>query len=1045
MRLVRLIMAVLLLAGLCLAQTETATLSGRITDTTGAVVPSAEVVLTNTDTGVATRTKTSADGLYVFTGVRPGRYHVSAGAAGFSVLIKKDLIFHVQDELAENFVLKVGSVNETVTVSADALKVNTETAAVGTVIDRKFIEGIPMNGRSLQSLIQLTPGVVAVPGASTGAQGEFSVNGQRTEANYYTVDGVSANVGNLNLFQVGQTAANTTLGTTQSLASLDALQEFRVNTSTYSAEFGRSPGAQIALTTRSGTNGLHGSVFDYFRNDVLDANNWFNNRAKLPKTAERQNDFGATLGGPVRIPGVYNGKDKTFFFFSYEGMRLAIPHPAFDSYVPSLCLRGTLSDCVAGEKPAAAPLLPLVTAYPLPTGRNRGDGSALLHLAYSTPSNLDAYSIRIDHDFGPKLRVFGRYADTPSNSFTRSSSNLAQASDSRGYVKVLTIGTTSLLTSRLANEFRFNYTNNHSESVNTQDSFGGATPLTLAEAMPGITPPKYTFFSSLFLFAPATMSNFLGYSANPANQWNVTDSMTSTFGAHTLKFGIDYRRQSALQGTQQLFDNFLYFTEASLQTNQVSSGGVLSSGEPARSYYTNFSAFAQDEWKATPRLSLSLGLRWDVNPPPTANRQIRAYSQVSDLTTTTLAPVGTPLYQTDHRGFAPRFGLAYRLSAKSGYETVVRGGFGVFYDTGSGNALFGYSLGYNTSATFSGVPFPLTPAQQTPPSPTALTAPYPSGVSAPDPNLKLPYTLQWNTAIEQQLGNSQKLSVSYVAAGGRKLLQSYTVNKPASNANFVANARLTLIQNRSTSDYNAMQVQYQRVLSHGLQGVASYTWAHAIDDLSSNGNFGNANGTAVPLRRGNADFDVRHSFTGALTYDIPGSYANPVAEAILKHWNVDLRQSARTALPLNVTRGFSTVTLPDGQRINVLPDLVPGVPLYLSDSTLPGGRKINAAAFKAPAGVVGNEPRNLVRAFGALQTDFSVQREFPIQERFKLQFRAEIFNIFNHPIFDGIDKNATSSTFGIAQTTLNNSLGGLNSLYQMGGPRSIQLALRLNF
>ncbi len=313
---------VLTLSGLCLAQSESATLSGRVSDSTGAAIVGAEVVLTNTQTNLEQRTKTNGVGLYVFAGVHPGTYRVAAGASGFRVLIKEGLTLHVQDELAENFSLTIGAISESMTVTADATPINTTDASLSTVVDRTYIENMPLNGRSFQDLILLTPGVVTnspQAASSVGDTGEFSVNGQRTESNYYTVDGVSANTGaaagDTLAGLAGAVTAATALGTTQSLASVDSLQEFRVQSSTYSAEYGRSPGGQFSFVTRSGTSQWHGTAFDYLRNDYVDANNWFNDYYGQGEPPLRQNDFGGVLGGPVQLPDLYNEKSKTFFFF----------------------------------------------------------------------------------------------------------------------------------------------------------------------------------------------------------------------------------------------------------------------------------------------------------------------------------------------------------------------------------------------------------------------------------------------------------------------------------------------------------------------------------------------------------------------------------------------------------------------------------------------------------------------------------------------------------------------------------------------------------
>ncbi len=917
----RISLCLFLLVSTGLLFAQSAQVSGYVKDQTGANVPNASVELRNQSTGIRQSTVTNKEGIYSVPYLVPGTYVATVQAKGFRTLTQQGVVLHVGDRVGLNFSLKVGSANEAITVTAGPGNINTESASVSTVVDRQFVENMPLNGRSFQSLILLTPGVVGVPNAFNGGQGEFSVNGQRTESNYYTVDGVSATVGQDHPWEAGGTPAMTTLGTTQSMVSLDDLQEFRINTSTYSAEYGRSPGAQISFETRSGANTWHGSAFEYFRNDVLDANNWFNDRAKLPKPAERQNDFGGTMGGPVRIPGLYNGKDKTFFFFSYEGMRLTIPQPALTATVPDLALRQN----------APAVIQPFLNAFPIPNGPDQGNGTALFTSSFSTPSNMDAYSIRLDHSFGDKLRVFGRYADTPSNSANR---HLATLNNDIGGVKSVTIGTTSLFSPRLANEFRFNYTNNSTVFVSSQDNYGGATPFTLAQAMPGITVPPATLFVSEFLFGTGMYSE-VANTVSSEKQWNITDSMTSVLGSHTLKYGIDYRRQIGTGNSEQLANEYIYSSASAVLTNSVEEAIVLSAGAtPTIGYFTNFSAFVQDEWKTTNRLHLSLGLRWDVNPAPTSNRRTPALDQIANLATANVAPAGTPLYPTDYRGLAPRIGAVYQLRQNPGHETVIRGGFGVFYDTGSANALYGTSSGYLAENIYRNVTFPLTPAQQVLPALANFAPPY-GNIQTTDPHLRLPYTREWNAAIEQQLGNNQTLTLSYVASGWRKLLQSY-VDRLTNNPNFQNGADLSLVANRSTSDYNSLQAQFQRRLSHGLQVLASYTWSHSIDDLSTNGSWSAANGTESTLLRGNSSFDVRNNFSAALTYNVPGSYANSFAGAILKHWSIDLRQTARSALPVDINYRYTA--LPDGQLAYTRPNLVPGVPLYVSDPAAPGGR-----------------------------------------------------------------------------------------------------------
>jgi hypothetical protein len=312
---------------------SSAAVNGIAQDTSDARIPNASVKLINTDTGTESNSTTSKDGNFSIPSVLPGHYRLQIEREGFDTTQLTGIILNVGDNKSVIIRMKVGSSQQTVTVDASGININTTDASVSTVVDRKFVESMPLNGRSFQSLILLAPGVVTnspQTSVNQGATGEFSINGQRTDANYYTVDGVSANNGvfagnsGSQASSSGGLPAASALGSTQALVSVDALQEFRINTSTYSAEYGRQPGGQIQFETRSGTNQFHGTTFDYLRNTIFDANNWFNDYATPPiaKPAERQNDFGGVLGGPLSIPRLYSGRDKTFFFFSYEGLRL---------------------------------------------------------------------------------------------------------------------------------------------------------------------------------------------------------------------------------------------------------------------------------------------------------------------------------------------------------------------------------------------------------------------------------------------------------------------------------------------------------------------------------------------------------------------------------------------------------------------------------------------------------------------------------------------------------------------------------------------------
>jgi hypothetical protein len=1057
---------------LSLAQTETATISGLVTDESGAVMPGAEVKLQSVERGTLQTTTTNNAGIYVFATVPPGQYQIRVGKTGFKQVDFLGVIVNVQDHIEQNFRLQVGSVTESVTVEANGVTINTTDAAVSTVIDRQFVENIPLNGRSLQSLIALTPGVLTIPGGSVGRRGEFSVNGQRTEGNYFTVDGVSGNTGGDPSVSVnsaglsGSTPAQTVLGTTQSLIPLDALQEFRATTSTYSAEYGRTPGGQFSFVSRSGTNAWHGSAFDYFRNEVLDANNWFSDAAGIAKTPERQNDFGGTLGGPLSIPGIYNGKDRTFFFFSYEGLRLLLPAGAKTDQYPDMCLRNATSACTGTVvSPAYQALRPFLNAFPIPNGPEALDGSgnptglALYTAAYSNPSNLDSVGIRVDHNLTKNTKIFGRYSSTSSASdFRLAGADLANTGENLGDVKGVTLGASTAFSARLVNELRFNYTRNDSGNHFFLDNFGGAQPFRLGQ-VPGFGGGQSDPLGDNFqfsLFFGASPGAFINRSNGQQRQWNVTDAFTLTQGVHALKFGFDYRRLSTLANTNQRVEDGLFFGEPEVLAGTADLAIADSSWpKPPEPVYTNFSVYAQDEWRLSRRLTLSLGLRWDVNPPPGNANGNPPYTlnQISDLNTAQLAPAGTPLWQTDYLGFAPRLGVAYLLRESADHETVVRGGFGIFYDMGNTIASGGFhGVGFESFNIISGTPFPLTPAQLVVPPPS-IASPYNNDVFAFDPHLRLPYTMQWNFSAEQALGASQTLKVMYVGSAGRRLLFSDTLFPPT-NPNFSSGNPLHVTAGRATSNYQAFQTEFQKRLSHGLQALASYTWSHSIDD-------GSSNLFTDRLLRGSSDFDIRHNFQMALTYNIPGSYSNPFFAGAFKHWGVDTRVSAQSALPVDITCGGCLV-LPNGQQVSLRPNLVPKVPVYLYGDQYPGGRIVNFNAFvPAPNGVQGNLPRNFARGFGNSQLDMALRREFPLHERLRLQFRAEAFNILNHPNFGAIDNSLRDgpftittmsgttkySGFGGARSTLNQAggSGGLSPLYQVGGPRSLQLALKLVF
>jgi len=1045
------------------AQSPNGTINGRLLDPSNRVISGADVLLINDATGVKYASKTNDDGIYVVPNLPPGSYRLQVSKVGFKTLIKPDIILNIQDALSINFTLPIGAVFDAVTVEGGASMINTTDASVSTVVDQTYVKNMPLNGRSFQDLILLTPGVVtqtpqvsSVGNTGLGLTGEFSVNGQRTESNNYTVDGVSANVGaasgtaatgagmTYGAGASGSLAASTALGTTQALVSVDDLQEFRVQSSTYSAEYGRNPGGQFAFETKSGTNQWHGTAFDYLRNGTFDAQDWFNDYFKTPQAALRQNDFGGTLGGPVEIPSLYHGKNKTFFFVSYEGLRLTAPQAATVNYVPDAALR-------ASATPAVQQLL---NAFPPPSPNGIDDvanGIAQYIGSWSNPASLDSLSVRFDQILNDKLRLFFRFSDTGSSGATRETTTGTPSSNdiSSNTVRTYTGGVTKIFTTRLSNELRLNYSSSKVTTGTVIDAFAGAAPINVLQ-LSGLNSGSVGASALVALdYNGYALGLSQGAASGSQRQWNLVDTTNLSVARHELKFGVDYRRLAPIAIIRNPDVFYFYFSQLAVATNDALSFAQPSA--PAYPLYTNFSAFAQDQWRASQRLSVSFGLRWEVNPAPGVTQGLKPYAiQGSGPNTWTLAPQGTSLWQTTWFNFAPRLGAAYVLRNAQGSETVLRGGGGVFFATGQQLGSLGFNgPGFSAFSAFQSGPFPVNAAALAPTIVNPPVPPYSAPVYAFSPHLQLPYTLQWNASLEQALGKSQALTISYVGSHAARLLQE-NYFFPANNPNLNSYGAY-VIQNGLTADYDSLQLRVRRNLSRGLTALASYTWAHCIDYGSENFN--------LAYQRGDCDFDVRHNLSAAFSYDFPTAGHNAFVSAILHHWGVDDRLTVRTAFP--VTLRGNGLFQPNGQFYDEGLSLVPGQPVYLYSANCasvlqasnrlkpgegcPGGQAINPNAFvNVPSGL-GDAPRNFARGFGASQMDLAVRRDFPIHERLKLQFRAEAFNIFNHPNFGSINPFLGQKTFGQATATLASSLGVLTPLYQQGGPRSMQFALKLLF
>ena len=673
-----------------------------------------------------------------------------------------------------------------------------------------------------------------------------------------------------------------------------------------------------------------------------------------------------------------------------------------------------------------------------PTGiDDTADGFAQFIGSWSDQSSLDSTSARFDHVINNKSKLFFRFSDTDSTSRSRVPQRTAVDATNSFVLRSYTAGVDRMLSSHFNNQFRLNYSSNEATTDSVIDGLGGNTPVDLRQLV-GLSSATEAFVG--FIYGGYNVLNLDATTAGAVKQWNLVDSASFSSGRHEFKFGTDYRRIASF-ALQPPFVAYLYFNKSAVLTNTTSYFAATNQAN-AHPLFRNISVFAQDQWKASQRLNLNLGLRWDVNPAPGTTQGLKPYTiqfQGSGPNTWTLAPEGTPLWKTAWYNFAPRLGFAYILHDSVGLETVLRGGAGVFFDTAQQLGAGGFTFaGFQatgppcTSCSFPGNPITF-PGIVNPPVP-----PY-EGVYGFPTHLQLPYTLQWNASVEQALGGAQTLSISYVASHASRLLrQSYFTT---TNPNFVPGAAIVLTSNGLTSDYDSLQAQFRRRLSRGLTSLASYTWSHCLDYGSQNYALNAGTGTVFDTyERGNCDFDVRHSLSAGFSYDLPNGGRERLLNVLLHHWGVDGRITARTAFPVTLV-GNTIVNPATLQEFNGGLNLVSGQPIYLYGTncaavlrdlgdlnpgqTCPGGRAINPDAFTAVGAGLGDAPRNFARGFGAWQMNSAVRREFPIREKLALQFRAEAFNIFNHPNFGSINPNFGQSTFGQATATLAHSLASL--------------------
>jgi hypothetical protein len=647
------------------------------------------------------------------------------------------------------------------------------------------------------------------------------------------------------------------------------------------------------------------------------------------------------------------------------------------------------------------------------------------------------------------MRIFARHSDTTSNSVTGYKSG-PSILGLYGRNQVYLLGADTTFGRSISNELRLQYAPSMFKPVYVPSQAGGAQPIDLyaVQGLPVGGESAVTF--DLPTAAVMYQVNYGSLQFQP----NATDSLTFQHGKHLFKAGASYRQTTAYYGDGQLsrgpFVSYAFSTAALVLANtpSVSSTTFLRT-DPT---FKNLGVFLQDEWRLLPRLSLSLGLRWDLDPPPSISGA-PMYTYTGDIhnpASLGLSAPDAPLYKTTYTGFAPRIGMAATILDQPSHELVLRIGGGLFNDSISLLDTFGNgtNLGTSAKATYTTDPFPLTLSEINVPVAIPPQAPY-NFFYYPDNRMVPPYSLQWNASLEQAFGGKQSVTLGYVGSIGRKLSTLIDYSVGALNKQF---GSFYLYENGPGSSYDSLQLKYQRQMSHGLQVLSSYTWSHAIDSISTDTTY------TYPVQKGNSDNDVRHNLTAALVYNVPAPAGNILLTSLLGHWNADLWFVARTAFPYEPV-GPAVLDPNTGDEIYGQLNYNGQNP-YIYKAGIPGGRQINPADFSVtstPLGA-GNAPRNFLRGFGEDQSNISIQRNFPLFERAQLLFRVEAFNIANHPTFGTINTTCgvtaagatcNNTLMGQATNTLSAGLssgqGTLSPLYQQGGPRSLQFLLKLQF
>ena len=1060
---------------------------GVVTDPQGLGVPGARVVVTEAATGLQTSTITSQDGLYTVPALRPTQYNISVTAGGFKTFTQAGVTLRADEVVTVNAPMQLGAAAEKVTVSADAVQVDTATSTLGQVVDTRRVVDLPLNGRNAAQLTTLVAGVVAAPNDSSD-QGQtktfpvvvtISANGSRANVTNYMLDGGN-NVDeytNVNL----------------PFPFPDALQEFSVETSNYSAQYGQNSGGVVNVVTKSGTNELHGDAFEYLRNRELNARNYF---AKVVDPLKR-NQFGATVGGPVYIPNVYKGRDKTFFFFGYQGTILREMLGANSAYVPTQAQQqGVFSSTI--YDPKSSPLTPF-SNNTIPTTRFDqasvnfmkdlpvGVGNGLVFYQKPVRQNFNEEVARVDHQIGSNDRLTGRYyRDRFYNVGIIDTTNLLTYTDeAKNLVQNGLVSETHTFTPTIVNVFTLNYAR-EADQRGAPDGTPSVTDF-------GVTmwqPPDKALQS-------IQVSGFFTIGDNPKarftrNNWTLNNDVHWVKGDHTMAFGF-HGEISRMDIDSQYQEPGAFTFTADTTNSAIASfelGYLRTLTQGSGQFFNNRNHFigiyGTDSYRVSKRLTLNYGLRWEPFFPwkemkhritqfnPDAYNSGRVSSVYTNAPPGLLFPgdTGMPMYgvNSNYRDFEPRVGFAWDATGNG--KTSVRGGAGMFYDS---RMMAGFMNAVTTNTPFSPTVSITTPQGPFSNPYQGITNPFPTPVPIPktvafplpvivvglDPsgNYKVPVTYNWDLTVERQIAKDWMAHISYVGSHSTHVATSLQENPavftPGSTLGTDARrtfknfSGITLDSQAVNGHYHSLQTGFEKRLSQGFTILANYTWSKALDNLPFNqsvtGPGPNASGTAYPwyfpkadgLDYGRADFNRAHRIVVSYVWALP-SPGTGAMKLVLGGWQLTGLLQAQTGLPLTVTAGQdkSQTGLGVDRSVVIGPAIGPGA----CGSSAPCVNYLQPSSFQMPPTAAtaspyilafGNYGKGAVIGPGAITWDVGMFRSFSFRERLSLQLRGEFFNVLNRANFN----NPT--------TTM--SSGGFGSISGAADPRIGQVALKLVF